>query len=432
VTALIDLVLRGEDQLLSAFLSHAGSNGYFRLAPHDPEAWRPTVRGFSGSLVQSIRRSDSPAKLTPEDVGREDGLSAFGIVEARKRRLAGMPLGIFLGLLKFLRAAFLERIRSAGLPPEEEERCRLYVDRFFDRNEVSCCVSWTMESGFEQAEELVQKQDEAVVELQRNQAKWVQQEKIAAIGQLAAGLSLEISNPASFTLSNLVTLGKYFTRISEFLAAQSECIASGATAERVDAVRQKRAQLKVDYILQDADDLIRESLEGMERIRGILADLKGFSMPDESGYRRADVNECLLEAIRLAGNSLRGRATVRRELGEIPATRCNPRQIELVFLNLLANAADAIGSQGTITVRSWTEDGFVCVSVADTGHGIPEENLDRIFDPFFTTREAGQGAGLGLSIAYDIVKRHKGDISVRSEPGKGSIFTVRIPVVEEA
>ena len=432
MTTLIELVVRGEERILAAFLSHAEANGYFRFAPHDAEGWRPTVRGLSGSLIQSLRHSPSPAQLTAEDVGRDDGLSAFGVVEARKHRLAGMPLGIFLGILKVLRGSYLDLVRSGGLPPEEEDRCRLCVERFFDRNEVASCVAWTMESGFERAEELVRKNNEATTELHRNQGERVRQQEMDSIGQLAAGVTHEISNPIGFIHSNLIALGKHLARLTEFLAAQSECISAGAPASMAEALRQKRAQLKLDYILPDVDDLIRESLEGMDRVRSIVTDLKGFSHPGEGGFRLEDINDCIRRAILLAGNEMKGRVTLRRELGEIPPTRCNPRQIDLLFLNLLVNAADAIEHRGTITVRSMAEDGSLCVSVADTGHGIPGENLDRIFDPFFTTREGGGRTGLGLSIACDIVNRHKGSITVRSSPGKGSTFTVRLPITREA
>jgi signal transduction histidine kinase len=432
VTALIDLILRGEERILAEFLSRAEANGYFRFAAHDADGWRPTVRGFSGSLVQSLRNSPDPAELTAGDVGRDDGLSAFGVVEARKRRLEGMPLGIFLGILKLLRLSYMERVCCAALPPEEEGRCRLRVERFFDRNEIASCVAWTMESGFERVEEMVRTHDEALADLRRNREEWAQQERMASIGQLAAGVTHEIVHPIGFIHSNLVAMGKHLARLTGFLAAQSECIAAGAPASMAEALRQKRAQLKLDYILQDVDDLIRESLEGMDRVRSIVSDLKGFSRPDEGGFRQEDVNGCVRRAVLLAGNELSGRATLRIELGEVPPTRCNPRQIDLVFLNLLVNAADAIGRRGAVTVRSWAEDGFLRFSVSDTGHGIPKENLDRIFDPFFTTREGGGWAGLGLSIASDIVKRHNGSITVRSSPEKGSTFTVLLPIVQEA
>jgi two-component system NtrC family sensor kinase len=496
-------------------------------------------------------------------VGRDDGLSAFGVVEARKRRHEGMPLGIFLGLVKFFRQAYLDLVRSAGLPREEEEGHFRYIERFFDRNEVAVCVSWTSESvsgrvaelrqehdelsriyslaatakkewegtvdrvddmlfladpdrrirrcnrtfrefvgrsyaeiigqpfdrllskagvdadpSFERpvecfhartgkwfvvshypfeevsggetrativtihdsterkkaAEELTRKNlrlNEALSALKRSQAKILHQEKMASIGQLAAGVAHEISNPIGFINSNLSTLGKYLSRIDRFLALQSGCIAAGAPPEKVESVRQQQASLKIDYIVKDLEDLVRESLEGAERVRSIVADLKSFSRVDESEYRQADLNECLRSTINIVWNEIKYKATLKKELGEIPRTRCYPQQMSQVFMNLLINAAHAIEDQGVITVRSWEEGGYVCVSVADTGQGIPEANLIRIFEPFFTTKEVGKGTGLGLSISYDIVKKHNGEITVRSEPGKGTEVTVRIPVVVE-
>jgi two-component system NtrC family sensor kinase len=563
VTLLTDLIVRNEDRLLAQILSLAEANGYFRFVPGTPEEWRATLRGLSGSLLQAFRSDPSPPSLAADDVGRDDGLSAFGVVEARKRRRERMPLGIFLGLVKFFRQAYLDLVRTAGLPREEEEGHLRYIERFFDRNEVAVCVSWTSESvswqlaelrqehdelsrvynlvatakkewegtidrvddmlfladpgrrirrcnrtfrefvgrpyaeilgqpfdrflseagvdvelsfgkpvecfhertgkwfvvshyPFEEvsddgtrgtivtihdstelkkaAEELTRKNlrlNEALAALKRSQAKVLHQEKMASIGQLAAGVAHEINNPIGFINSNLSTLGKYLSRLSGFLAVQSECIASGSPQEQVESVRQQQARLKIDYIVKDLEDLIRESLEGAERVRSIVADLKSFSRVDESEFKQADLNECLRSTINIVWNEIKYKATLKKELGEIPRTRCYPQQMNQVFMNLLVNAAHAIEHQGVITVRSWEEDGYACVSVADTGQGIPEANLNRIFEPFFTTKEVGKGTGLGLSITYDIVKKHNGEITVRSEPGKGTVFTVRIPVVEE-
>ena len=563
VTQLTDLIVRNEDRLLAQVLSLAEANGYLRFVPGTPEAWRATLRGLSGSLLQALRSDPSPPSLTADDVGRDDGLSAFGVVEARMRRREGMPLGIFFGLVKFFRQAYFDLVRSAGLPREAEEGHLRYIERFFDRNEVAVCVSWTAESvsgrvadlrreheelsrvyslvatakkewegtidrvddmlfladpdrrirrcnrtfrefigrtyaeilgqpfdrllaeagvdvepSFDHpvecfhertgkwfvvahypfgevagggplptivtihdstelkkaAEELTRKNlrlNETLAALKRSQAKVLHQEKMASIGQLAAGVAHEINNPIGFINSNLSTLGKYLSRLSGYLAVQAECIAAGAPPELVESVRQQQARLKIDYIVKDLEDLVRESLEGAERVRSIVADLKSFSRVDESDYKQADLNECLRSTINIVWNEIKYKATLKKELGEIPRTRCYPQQMNQVFMNLLVNAAHAIENQGIITVRSWEEDGYVCVSVADTGHGIPEENLNRIFEPFFTTKEVGKGTGLGLSITYDIVKKHNGEITVRSEPGKGTEFTVRIPVVEE-
>jgi len=286
------------------------------------------------------------------------------------------------------------------------------------------------------AEELARQNlrlNESLAALKRSQAKVLHQEKMASIGQFAAGVAHEIGNPIGFINSNLSTLGKYLSRLTGFLAIQSECIAAGSPPEKVESVRRQHANLKIDYIVKDLEDLVRESLEGAERVRGIVEDLKSFSLVDESEYKQADLNECLRGTINIAWNVIKHKATLKKELGEIPRTRCCPRQMIQVFMNLLVNAAHAIEEQGIITVRSWEEDGYVCVSVADTGQGIPEADLNRIFEPFFTTMEVGErtGAGLGLGIAYDIVKKHDGEITVRSEPGNGTEFTVRIPVVEE-
>jgi two-component system NtrC family sensor kinase len=284
------------------------------------------------------------------------------------------------------------------------------------------------------AEELNRKNirlNEALAALKHSQAKVLHQEKMASIGQLAAGVAHEINNPIGFIGSNLSTLGKYLSRIVGFLAIQSECIAAGAPPEQVESVRQQQASLKIDYIVKDLEDLVRESMEGAERVQTIVADLKRFSRVDESEYRQADLNECLRSTINIAWSEIKNKATLKKELGEIPPTRCYPQQMSQVFMNLLVNAAQAIERQGVISVRSWEENGYVCFSFADTGRGIPETNLTRIFEPFFTTKEVGKGTGLGLSIACDIVKKHNGEITVRSEPGKGTVFTVRIPVVVE-
>jgi two-component system NtrC family sensor kinase len=563
MTPLTDLIARNEDRLLGQILTLAEANGYFRFVPGTPEEWRAALRGLSGSLLQAFRSDPSPPSLTADDVGRDDGLSAFGVVEARKRRREGMPLGIFLGLVKYFRQAYIDLVRSAGLPREEEEGLLRYIERFFDRNEVAVCVSWTSESVSGRVAELRQEHDElsrayilaatakeewegtidrvddmvfladpdrrirrcnrtfrefvgrsyaeilgqpfdrllseagvdaepsferpvecfhertgkwfvvsrypyrevsggdprativtihdataqktaageltrknlrlneALAELKRSQAKVVQQEKMASIGKLAAGVAHEINNPIGFINSNLSTLGKYLSRIDRFLALQSECIAAGAPPEQVESVREQQACLKIDYIVKDLEDLVRESLEGADRVRGIVADLKSFSRVDEIEYKQADLNECLRSTINIVWNEIRHKAILKKELGEIPRTRCSPRQMNQVFMNLLTNAAHAIEGQGVITVRSREEDGYVCVSVADTGQGIPEANLNRIFEPFFTTKEIGKGTGLGLSITYDIVKKHNGEITVRSEHGKGTEVTVRIPVVVE-
>ena len=268
--------------------------------------------------------------------------------------------------------------------------------------------------------------ENANTELKAKQSQILQQEKMASIGNLAAGVAHEINNPMGFISSNLNTLDKYHDRLISFVNAQSSSSEGGGAS--ADEVRQLRSSLKIDYILGDLKDVVKESLEGADRVRRIVQDLKSFSRVDEAEVKFADINQCLESTINIVWNEIKYKASVTKEYGDMPAVRCYPQQLNQVFMNLLVNAAQAIEERGEIKVRSFTEGGSACVSVSDTGCGIPEGHLKRIFEPFFTTKEVGKGTGLGLSIAYDIVKKHNGELRVESEVGKGTTFTLIIPI----
>ncbi len=272
--------------------------------------------------------------------------------------------------------------------------------------------------------------EKAYSDLKATQAKVVQQEKMASIGQLAAGVAHEINNPMGFISSNLSTLVKYMERYNEFILAQSEAIETFSDKAGIEVLRNKRKALKLDYIMEDCKALITESLDGAERVRTIVQNLKSFSRVDDAESKSADINECITSTINIVWNELKYKATLVKELGDIPLTRCYPQQINQVFLNLLINAGQAIEKQGEIRVKTWHDSGAVYASVSDTGCGMPAEVVSRIFEPFFTTKELGKGTGLGLSITYDIIKTHNGEITVESEPNKGTTFTVRLPLTE--
>jgi two-component system, NtrC family, sensor kinase len=176
---------------------------------------------------------------------------------------------------------------------------------------------------------------------------------------------------------------------------------------------------------------VKQSLEGAGRVKKIVQDLKTFSRSDATEFKPSDVNACIESTLNIVWNEIKYKAVVKKEYGDLPFTWCSPQQLSQVFMNLLVNAAHAIEGRGEIGVRTWRENGSILAAISDTGCGIREENLGRLFEPFFTTKDVGKGTGLGLSIAYDIVKKHNGEISVVSEVGKGTTFTVRIPVVEE-
>jgi len=272
--------------------------------------------------------------------------------------------------------------------------------------------------------------EKAYSDLKSTQAKVVQQEKMASIGQLAAGVAHEINNPMGFISSNLGTLGKYIERMSDFIQAKSDAIESMPDKEIAEALRSKRKTLKLDYILEDGRELIKESLDGAERVRTIVKNMKSFSRVDEAECKPADINECIDSTINIVWNELKYKASLIKELGDIPLTGCHPQQINQVIMNLLVNASHAIEERGEITVRTWHENGSIFISISDTGCGMTPEVINRIFEPFYTTKDVGKGTGLGLSITYDIVKSHNGEITVESEPGKGTTFTVRLPIVE--
>ncbi len=268
-------------------------------------------------------------------------------------------------------------------------------------------------------------------DLQATHETVLHQEKLASVGQLAAGVAHEINNPMGFITSNLSTMRKYLERLTAFLGRQQEAVDRLLPDTERTALVEERRSLKIDAMLADLPGLLDESLDGAERVRVIVQNLKNFSRGDAAVWAMADINQCLETTLSIVWNELKYKATVEKDYGELPLTFCSPQQLNQVFMNLLVNGAQAITGQGTIRIRTESHDASILVTIADTGCGMSLETCKRIFEPFFTTKEVGRGTGLGLSIAYDIVRAHHGEISVVSEPGRGTIFTVRIPVQQE-
>ncbi|MFH1215830.1 MAG: ATP-binding protein [Pseudomonadota bacterium] len=283
---------------------------------------------------------------------------------------------------------------------------------------------------FETNMELSKRHSELAVvhaELKSAQSQMLQREKMASVGQLAAGVAHEINNPVGFVASNLSSLAKYVDKLVGYIDLQNRELRD----DRAEFVREQRKSLKIDYIIEDLHDLIRESLEGTARVSAIVQGLKSFSRVDEAEKQQADINQCLDETLNIIWNELKYKAEVHKEYGDISMTSCYPRQLNQVFMNFLINASQAIPNKGEIKITTREKDNWISIAIADTGSGIAPKNLERIFEPFFTTKEIGKGTGLGLSISYEIIKKHGGDIEVESEVGKGTTFTIRIPVVAE-
>jgi two-component system, NtrC family, sensor kinase len=269
--------------------------------------------------------------------------------------------------------------------------------------------------------------ENAYKELQATQAQILHQEKMASIGQLAAGVAHEINNPIGYVSSNLNTLSKYLERLAGFITSQTEIVARAAGPEVQKELADLRQSLKIDHILRDIGPMLSETLDGTSRVGKIVQDLTTFSRVDNSDSCLADVSECLESAINIVWNELKYKATIHRDYGTIPPIHCYPQQLNQVFINLLVNAGHAIEGKGHLNVSTHADDSSIYISFTDDGSGIAPEHLTRIFEPFFTTKEVGKGTGLGLSITYDIIKKHQGDITVESTVGKGTTFTVRLP-----
>lgn len=277
--------------------------------------------------------------------------------------------------------------------------------------------------------------------LEKTQAKMLQSEKMASIGQLAAGVAHEINNPTGFVSSNLNTLGDYQEDLSRVLTDYQElkkalkALPEGSLPETHAALLAKveasEEEVDIDYIQDDVGDLIGDSREGTERIKKIVDDLKQFAHPGEEKMKATDVNAGLESTLNVVNNELKYKATIVKELGELPLVMGYPQQLNQVFMNLLVNAAQAIEKAGEIKIVTTNIDGLLDIRISDTGCGIPEENLHKIFDPFFTTKDVGEGTGLGMNIAYNIINKHNGSIRAESEVGEGTTFIIQLPAVSE-
>jgi two-component system NtrC family sensor kinase len=265
---------------------------------------------------------------------------------------------------------------------------------------------------------------ETYEQLLSTQAQLIQSEKMASLGILAAGVAHEINNPTAFVLGNLSTLKEYEHNLSEFI---SGCGALCNSTETKSQMEELKERFQIGVIMKDIPDLTLQSIEGAERIKKIVQDLKSFAHPGEGGMEKGDINQCLDLALSIAWNELKYKAEVVKEYGSLPEVSFNSQQMAQVFINLFVNAGQAMEARGKITIKTYIEEKFLYIEIADTGKGISQEHLAKIFDPFFTTKPVGQGTGLGLSIVLRIIKEHHGEIDVESVPGKGTTFVIKLP-----
>ena len=264
--------------------------------------------------------------------------------------------------------------------------------------------------------------------LEDAQGQLLQSEKMASVGQLAAGVAHEINNPIGFVNSNLGSLKGQVESLLSVLSAYEEVEnALKGQPDLLASLQQAKIAADLDFLRDDILDLINESLDGVQRVKKIVENLRDFSRVDASEWHYANLEQGLESTLNIVWNEIKYKAEVIREYAGLPDVECIAAQINQVFMNLLVNAAHAIAERGTITLRTGFDEREVWVEVEDTGVGIKPENLKRVFEPFFTTKPVGKGTGLGLSLAYGIVQRHQGGLEVQSKPGKGTKFRLTLP-----
>ena len=304
-----------------------------------------------------------------------------------------------------------------------------------------------LEQAMQRLEEDIRKREAAEAELLRRnneltelnvrlsmaQEQLMQSEKLASIGQLAAGVAHEINNPIGYVFSNFETLGTYIRRMLTMFDNYQQAEASIGNAEVLASVRALRATIDLDFLIEDIPVLMAESREGISRVRKIVQDLKDFSRVDANQeWQWANLHAGIDSTLNIVSNEVKYKADVIKEYGDIPDIECQPSHINQVIMNIVINGAHAIsGERGRITIRTGCDETNVWIEISDNGTGIPKEIQSRIFDPFFTTKPIGSGTGLGLSLSYGIIQKHSGQIEVQSAPGRGTSFRITLPIRRE-
>lgn len=263
-------------------------------------------------------------------------------------------------------------------------------------------------------------------ELERLQAQLVHTEKMASLGQLAAGIAHELNNPAGFIYGNMDILRDYLSKLERLFKAYDKVALPDDVGSLIDSVK---TEINYDKLIEELHSIISDCGEGAQRICDVVKNLRLFSRLDEAELKPIDIHDGIDSTIRLLSRYYgSGRIALHRDYADLPPVSCYAGQLNQVWMNLLVNAAQAVANAGDVSIATKLDGDSVIIAISDTGTGIPEEQLSRIFDPFFTTKPVGEGTGLGLSISYGIIERHGGTITVKSKVGAGTTMTVRIPI----
>lgn len=320
--------------------------------------------------------------------------------------------------------AAMKRVKTGRveeIPPVDSTYEIEYLVRSF--NDMTRNISVAKKTLETKLEEL----RDANQEIKNTQTTLVQSAKMISLGQIVAGVAHELNNPIAFIYSNMHHLSDYVQKIKTLVQNYRALKGKLPEAEKEKAEKLER-DLDIDFILKDIEDLTQSCVEGANRTKEIVLGLRSFSRMDESDMRTADLHEGIRSTVKLLASDFKNRITVHEEFGDISSVECNLSQMNQIFMNLLSNAGHAISGMGEIWIRTRMNGEMVHIEIEDSGSGMDAMTMEKIFDPFFTTKKVGEGTGLGLSITYGLIQKHRGTIAVASSPGKGTRFTIQLPV----
>lgn len=384
-----------------------------------PESVLGSRRKFGEGIIGRVAESGEALLLNGADAGKRHGAMDSGERKVVPASAICWPLKHDKRLIGVLCVN-----RDAGQPvftPQDEEYGKVMIN-------LITIVIENMRLHTEQ-EARIHNLCEMNRKLEDAQAQLVQSEKMASIGQLAAGVAHEINNPIGYVNSNLGALGKYLADVFQLVDAYEQAETHLNDQGVLGNIQALKKRLDLPFLREDTAALISESKEGITRVKKIVQDLKDFSHAGTGDeWQEASMQQGLDSTLNIVWNELKYKCKVKKEYAKIPDIECLPSQLNQVFMNMMVNAGHAIGEKGVLTLRTGREGEMVWVEIADNGKGIPAAIVQRIFDPFFTTKPVGTGTGLGLSLSLGIINKHNGRIEVDSEPGKGATFRIWLPI----